>query len=111
METDPGKKKEPDEFLAFCLDMGKGLLGMGRDAAGMGRDAAVSGVSGAGKLFAAICSLCVPGFGQLLQGRFGAAIAFLFFGLVLWFFMLGWIIHIVAALDALLQAPRRAPPS
>ena len=43
---------------------------------------------------AAFASLVVPGLGQLLQGRLGMAI--FMFGLVvfLWFFLLGWIIHL-----------------
>jgi TM2 domain-containing membrane protein YozV len=58
-----------------------------------------------GNVIAAIASLLVPGLGQLAQGRiFSAFLMFVVSG-TLWivtFGLLGWLGHILAALDAAL---------
>jgi len=60
----------------------------------------------AGNVIAALCSFFIPGLGQLLQGRlFIAIIQFVLAG-VLWFFLLGWIIHLWSILDAALFKPK-----
>jgi TM2 domain-containing membrane protein YozV len=49
-----------------------------------------------------VCSFFIPGLGQLVQGRiFMALIMFVLAG-VLWFFLLGWIIHLWSVIDAAL---------
>ena len=40
------------------------------------------------------------GLGQLCQGRIMAAAVFFFTATILWFFLLGWIMHIWATVDA-----------
>lgn len=62
----------------------------------------MSGQGSAGNVIAAGCSLFIPGLGQLLQGRLFAAVTYFAVDVVLWYFCLGWIIHIVACLDAAL---------
>lgn len=52
------------------------------------------------KVIAGIASFFYPGLGQLVQGRLLAAAIFFLAGTVLWFFLLGWIVHIWAAVDA-----------
>jgi TM2 domain-containing membrane protein YozV len=53
-------------------------------------------------VIAAVCSFFIPGLGQLVQGRiFMALIQFVLAG-VLWFFFLGWIIHLWSIIDAAL---------
>jgi TM2 domain-containing membrane protein YozV len=60
----------------------------------------VPGQGSAGNVIAALASLFIPGLGQLLQGRlFKAAVMFVLAG-SLWFFLLGWIIHLWSILDA-----------
>jgi TM2 domain-containing membrane protein YozV len=57
-------------------------------------------------VIAALASFFVPGLGQLLQGRpVMAAIQFVLAG-ILWFFLLGWAVHIWSILDAALWKPR-----
>lgn len=53
-----------------------------------------------GNVIAALCSFCIPGLGQLIQGRILRAI--IYFVLInTWFLCgLGWIIHIIATIDA-----------
>jgi TM2 domain-containing membrane protein YozV len=59
---------------------------------------------------AALCSLCVPGLGQLVQGRIAAAVVFFAASVALWCCCLGWIPHAWAVIDAALWTPpRRAP--
>ena len=61
-----------------------------------------------GNVLAALVSFFLPGLGQLLQGRFGAAVVFFFGTLVLWVITLGafgWVMHIVAALNAATYKP------
>lgn len=61
------------------------------------------GQGSAGNVIAAICSFFVPGLGQLVQGRiFAALLMFVLAGLV-WFLSvgtLGWVMHIVACVEA-----------
>ena len=62
----------------------------------------MAGQGSAGNVIAALCSFFVPGLGQLLQGRvFMAAIQFLL-AAVLWFVLLGWVIHLWSILYAAL---------
>lgn len=66
----------------------------------------MTGQGSGGNVLAAICSFCVPGLGQLFQGRLLMAI--IHFGLAgaLWFLLLGWIIHIWSILDAAKFKPK-----
>jgi len=57
----------------------------------------------AGNVIAAVCSVCIPGLGQLVQGRVLAAIIHFILGGVIWlitFGLFGWIAHILSAVDA-----------
>lgn len=66
----------------------------------------MSGQGSAGNVIAALCSFFIPGLGQLIQGRlFRAIIQFVLAG-VLWWFLLGWIIHIWSIIDAAMFKPR-----
>ena len=62
-----------------------------------------------GNVGAAIASVIIPGLGQLAQGRPIAAVLFFVVGFFLWlitFCLFGWVVNIVAALDAAkYQAP------
>jgi TM2 domain-containing membrane protein YozV len=60
----------------------------------------VAGQGSAGNVIAALCSFFIPGLGQLLQGRLLMAIVQFVLASVLWFFLLGWIIHLWSILDA-----------
>lgn len=60
----------------------------------------MTGPGSGGNVLAALCSFLVPGLGQLLQGRAVMALIFLLLSAVMWIFLLGWLIHILAALDA-----------
>lgn len=53
-----------------------------------------------GNVIAALCSFFIPGLGQLVQGRLISALIMFILNIILWFFGLGWIIHILAAYDA-----------
>lgn len=56
---------------------------------------------------AALCSFFIPGLGQLLQGRLLMAIVMFVLAGVLWFFMLGWLVHLWAIIDAARFDPNR----
>ena len=59
-----------------------------------------------GNVIAALCSFFIAGLGQLVQGRpIKALIHFVAAG-VLWFFLLGWLVHLYSALDAALYRGR-----
>jgi TM2 domain-containing membrane protein YozV len=67
---------------------------------------------GAGNVVAAIASFLLPGLGQLAQGRILSALLFFCASVFMWFFLLGWVIHLAAAVDAAIWSPtRRAPAS
>ncbi len=55
-----------------------------------------------GNVIAALASFFVPGLGQLLQGRVLKALIMFVLAGVLWFFALGWIIHLWSIIDAAL---------
>ena len=65
----------------------------------------MAGQGSAGNVLAALCSFIIPGLGQLLQARLGMAIVHFVLAIVLWFFLLGWIIHLWSILDAAKFAP------
>jgi TM2 domain-containing membrane protein YozV len=53
-----------------------------------------------GNVIAAVCSFFIPGLGQLVQGRLGMALVHFVLAGVLWYFLLGWIIHLWSIIDA-----------
>jgi TM2 domain-containing membrane protein YozV len=65
----------------------------------------MAGQGSAGNVIAAVCSFFVPGLGQLVQGRLGIAIVQFVLAICLWFFLLGWVIHLWSILDAALWKP------
>jgi TM2 domain-containing membrane protein YozV len=65
----------------------------------------MSGQGSAGNVIAALCSFFVPGLGQLLQGRFMKAVIMAVLAAVLWFFLLGWVIHLWSIIDAATYKP------
>jgi len=60
----------------------------------------MSGQGSGGNVLAAICSLFIPGLGQLVQGRLLAAFLFFVAAAALWFVLLGWVIHLWSVIDA-----------
>jgi TM2 domain-containing membrane protein YozV len=69
------------------------------------KDRSMGGQGSTGNVIAAVCSFFVPGLGQLVQGRLGMAILQFVLAVVLWFFLLGWVIHLWSILDAALWKP------
>ena len=69
-----------------------------------------TGRGSAGNVIAAVCSFFIPGLGQLVQGRILAAIIMLVLATGIWILTLGlggWIMHIVACVEAALwKGPR-----
>ena len=53
-----------------------------------------------GNVLAALCSFFIPGLGHLLQGRLGIAIIQFVLAFILWFILLGWLIHLWSIIDA-----------
>jgi hypothetical protein len=53
-----------------------------------------------GNVIAALCSLCVAGLGQLVQGRVLKALFMFVLAGLLWWVLLGWVVHIWSAIDA-----------
>ena len=49
---------------------------------------------------AGVASFFVPGLGQLVQGRVGAGILFFILASFCWLFLMGWLWHLIAAVDA-----------
>ena len=65
-----------------------------------------TGRGSAGNVIAALASFFIPGLGQLVQGRLVAALLFFVVAAILWFFLLGWIIHLWAIIDAAIWRPK-----
>jgi TM2 domain-containing membrane protein YozV len=64
------------------------------------------GQGSGGNVLAALCSFFIPGLGQLLQGRPLIALVMFVLAAVLWFVLLGWIIHLWSIIDAARFTPR-----
>ncbi len=60
----------------------------------------MAGQGSAGNVISALASFFIPGLGQLLQGRMWRGIFMFVLASVLWYFLLGWIIHLWAIIDA-----------
>ena len=67
-----------------------------------------NGQGSAGNVIASLASFFIPGLGQLIQGRLLPAVLFFVFTGLLWFILMGWIIHLWACLDAALWKPPTA---
>lgn len=63
------------------------------------------GQGSTGNVIAALASFFIPGLGQLIQGRLLRAVVQFVLAAVLWWFLLGWIIHLWSILDAALWKP------
>jgi len=66
----------------------------------------VAGQGSTGNVIAALASFFIPGLGQLLQGRVLMAGFQFVLAIVLWFFLLGWAVHLWSIVDAALWKPR-----
>ncbi len=60
----------------------------------------MAGPGSGGNVLAALCSFFIPGLGQLLRGRLYMALIHFVLAGILWFFFLGWIIHLWSIIDA-----------
>ena len=60
------------------------------------------GPGSAGNVLAALCSFFIPRLGQLLQGRIFMALMMFVLAGILWWFLLGWLIHLWSVIDAAL---------
>jgi len=65
----------------------------------------MAGQGSTGNVIAALASFFIPGLGQLIQGRLIRAAVMFVLAAVLWWFLLGWIIHLWSILDAALWKP------
>ncbi|TQV73610.1 hypothetical protein FLL45_12105 [Aliikangiella marina] len=66
----------------------------------------MAGQGSAGNVIAALCSFFIPGLGQLIQGRLLMAIFQFLMAGILWWFLLGWIIHLWSIIDAAMFKPK-----
>ena len=67
----------------------------------------MTGQGSTANVIAAICSVFIPGLGQLVQGRVLMALVQFVLAGVLWIFLLGWIIHLWSIIDAAMwRGPR-----
>ena len=60
----------------------------------------MTGQGSTGNVIAAVCSFFYAGLGQLVQGRLLAAAVQFVLASVLWFFLLGWVVHLWSIIDA-----------
>lgn len=62
----------------------------------------MAGKGSTGNVIAALASFFIPGLGQLLQGKLVRALLMFVLAAVLWWILLGWIIHLWSIIDAAL---------
>lgn len=65
-----------------------------------------AGQGSTGNVVAAVCSVFIPGLGQLVQGRLLAALVQFVLAAVLWYVWLGWLVHLWSIVDAARFRPR-----
>lgn len=65
----------------------------------------MAGQGSGGNVIAALASFFIPGLGQLLQGRVLKAALMFISAAILWWLLLGWIIHLWSIVDAALFKP------
>lgn len=65
----------------------------------------MAGQGSSGNVIAALASFFIPGLGQLLQGRLVKAAIMFVLAAILWWFLLGWVIHLWSILDAAMWKP------
>jgi TM2 domain-containing membrane protein YozV len=68
----------------------------------------MAGQGSTGNVIAALASFFIPGLGQLIQGRVIRALVMFVLAGILWWFLLGWIVHLWSILDAALWKPQGA---
>ena len=68
---------------------------------------ALEGQGSTGNVVASVCSFFIPGLGQLVQGRVIAAAVQFVLAALLWFIMLGWLVHLYSIIDAARWSPYR----
>jgi TM2 domain-containing membrane protein YozV len=67
----------------------------------------MAGQGSTGNVIASVCSFFLPGLGQLVQGRVLKALIHCILAAVLWWILLGWIMHLWSAIEAALwDGPR-----
>lgn len=70
----------------------------------------MAGKGSTGNVIAALASFFIPGLGQLLQGKLVRALLMFVLAAVLWWILLGWIIHLWSIIDAALyKRPANGP--
>lgn len=67
----------------------------------------MAGQGSTGNVIASLCSVFVPGLGQLIQGRPIMAAVHFVLAAILWWIWLGWIIHLWSVLDAAWYKPNQ----
>ncbi len=65
----------------------------------------MAGQGSAGNVIAALASFFIPGLGQLIQGRLFKAVFMFVLAGILWFFLMGWLVHIWSIIDAAMWKP------
>ncbi|HCW76119.1 MAG TPA: hypothetical protein DHU63_06225 [Candidatus Marinimicrobia bacterium] len=65
----------------------------------------MAGQGSGGNVLAALASLFIPGLGQLLQGRVSVGAFQFIFAMIMWYFFLGWLIHLWSVVDAAKWTP------
>ena len=60
----------------------------------------MTGQGSGGYVIAALCSFFIPGLGQLVQCRLLMALTHFVLAAVLWWILLGWVIHLWSIIDA-----------
>lgn len=88
----------------FCAGCGASIGG----AVAVSAPAQANPRGSGGNVLAAIASFFCPGLGQLAQGRILAGIFVFICASILWVFLMGWLMHLIAAIDAARWRPARA---
>ena len=90
----------PAGHLLSCPACGRGVSPHANACPGCGHPFRAQGTGSTSQVLAGIASFVVPGLGQLVQGRPIAGIVMFGAGCLLWVVFMGWVMHIIAAVEA-----------
>ncbi len=97
--------------LIVCPDCHKSISDQASACPECGRPMAVQQAvvpahqGSAGNVLAGLASFFIPGLGQLVQGRVLAGFIHFVAAGVFWFFLMGWVVHLLSAVGAAMWKP------
>lgn len=99
----------PPRTMANCPVCHRDVSPQAMACPGCGHPIASVASASSSNVIAAIASFLLPGLGQIAQGRPGVGLIFMVGAVALWAVFAGWLMHLVAAIEAATHRPSLGP--